>query len=364
MKRCLFILFFLVIEVAFSQENDNASALEFSYFRGNTLLHSPDLAHLISGHPEGVVVSFSKKTNGKKVWHSLYNYPDYGGYFLFQDFKNEFLGKNYAIGVHYNFYFLKRAMVFKIAQGIALSTNPYSRETNSKNTAFGSKIMGNINFMLNYKKDNCLGNLGFQTGFIFTHFSNGRIKSPNSGINTLNFNLGLTYSIDNNQVKNTTATPTELDFSEPIKYNLVLRSGVNQSPIVGSGSYPFYHFSCYADKRLNKKSAVQLGTELFLSNFNKEFINYQSIAYPSKNIDPATDYKRVGVFVGHELFINKISLEAQLGYYIYQPYKYDIPVYDRIGMKYYINDKIFTGFSLKTHGFLAEAMEFVVGVRL
>lgn len=363
MKRCFSILFLLFLEFSFAQDTNDTNAMEVNYFRGNILLHAPDLAHLVSGHPEGVLLSFSKKTNGKEAWHSLYNYPDYGGYFLFQDFKNEFLGKNYAVGVHYNFYFFKRTMLFKIAQGIALSTNPYHKETNSKNSAFGSKIMGNINLALNYKKENCLGNLGFQTGFIFTHFSNGRIKSPNSGINTLNFNIGFNYNLEDRIQKVQDTVTTGLHFNQPIKYNLVVRTGVNQSPIVGSGSHPFYHLSFYADKRVNKKSAIQVGTEVFFSNYNKEFIRYQSIAYPSKNIDPNTDYKRVGFFIGHELFINKISLEAQLGYYIYQPYKYDIPIYDRLGMKYYFNDKIFTGFSLKTHGFLAEAMEFVMGVR-
>ena len=88
------------------------------------------------------------------------------------------------------------------------------------------------------------------------------------------------------------------------------------------------------------------------------------MAYPEQNLDPNTDYKRVGVFVGHELFINRISLEAQIGYYVYQPYKFDIPVYDRLGMKYYITKKLFTGLSIKTHIFLAEAMEFLIGVRI
>ena len=109
---------------------------------------------------------------------------------------------------------------------------------------------------------------------------------------------------------------------------------------------------------------MQLGSELFLTTSNKEYINFQSIAYPENHIDSNTDYKRVGIFIGHELFINRISLETQLGYYIYQPFKSEQPIYDRLGMKYYITNKFFTGVSVKTHGFLAEAMEFVIGVRM
>ena len=102
------------------------------------------------------------------------------------------------------------------------------------------------------------------------------------------------------------------------------------------------------------------------NDFNsiKDYIKYKSNAYPELNIDPNTDFKRVGLFVGYELFVNKISLEAQVGYYVYRPFIDDIAVYDRIGFKYHFNPKIFTSFSVKTHMFFAEALEFGVGVRL
>ena len=347
-----------------AQNLKDSDAIEVNYFTGNIIRHAPDLAHLITGHPESILLSFSKKTHGNKEWQSVYNFPDYGVYFLYQDFKNQFLGHNYAIGMHYNFYFQKRNLVLKIAQGVAMASNPHDNVTNSKNGAFGSKFLGNVNFGLNYKKDNILDKFGLQAGFMFTHFSNARMKSPNSGINTFNINLGLNYNFDKVANKPIDSTSLNIKFKQPIKYNFVLRSGINESPIVGSGSHPFYHLSFFADKRLNRKSAIQFGTELFLTNSFKDFIKYQSVAYPNLNINQNTDYKRVGVFVGHELFINRISLEAQIGYYVYQPFKYDIEIYDRLGMKYYITDKIFTGVSIKTHGFLAEAMEFSIGVRL
>lgn len=347
-----------------AQEFNDSNAFEVNYFTGNVMKHAPDLTHLITGHPEAVMFSFSKKTHGKEEWHAIYNYPDYGAYLLYQDFKNQYLGQCYALGAHYNFYFLKRNLMLKIAEGIAMTTNPHDNVTNSKNNAFGSKILANSNFFLNYKKENLIDRFGIQAGFVFTHFSNGRIKSPNSGINTYNINFGINYNFDKIQQNAPDTTFTRVKFTQPIKYNIVLRTGINESPIIGSGTHPFYHIGVYADKRLNRKSAVQFGTELFLTNSFKEYIKYQSVAYPEENLDPNTDYKRIGVFIGHELFINRISLEAQVGYYVYQPYKYDIPVYDRIGMKYYISDKIFTGVSIKTHGFLAEALEFAVGVRL
>lgn len=358
----LFVFFFPVL--IFAQKFENSKAIDVSLFKGNVLPHSLDLYQLITGHPEGIMVCFSKKTHGNKEWHSIYNYPDYGAYFLYEDFKNEILGKNYAVGGFYNFYFINRNMNFKIAQGIAITTNPYDKETNSKNKAFGSRVMANINFALNYKKENIIDKLGLQAGLVFTHFSNGRFKSPNSGINTYCLNLGLNYNFENISNKKIDTIVSKKDYKEIIKYNFLFRTGFNESPVIGSGQKPFYHFGFYADKRINRKSALQLGTELFLTTSFKELIKFRSIAFPETQVDINTDYKRVGIFIGHELFINRISLETQVGYYIYRPFNFDIPIYDRVGIKYYISKKVFTGFSLVTHGFLAEAVEFVVGVRI
>ncbi len=364
MKNKFSLLFILFSFIAFGQQLDDTNAIELSFLRGNIMPHSPELYHLITGHPEGFLLSFSRKTHGKEAWQKLYNYPDYGGYFIYQDFKNEILGKNYAIGAHYNFYFLNRKLQFKIAQGIAMTTNPYDKVENSKNRAFGSKYMGNTNFMLNFRKDHIVDGLGLEAGFFFTHYSSGRFKSPNSGLNTYGVNLGVNYDFCKKQTKTVDTVSISNKFKEPIKFNFVFRSGFNESIVIGSGQKPFYHIGFYADKRISRKSALQLGTELFMTTSIKEYIKFRSIAYPDDNIDANTDYKRVGIFVGHELFINRISLETQLGYYVYRPFDLDVSIYDRLGIKYYWTPKIYSGIAVKTHGFLAEATEFSVGVRL
>jgi Lipid A 3-O-deacylase (PagL) len=347
--------------LAFAQENTNA--ISFSGFRGNVLKHTQDLGHLVTGHPDGFLVNFDKQTNGGKEWHKAFNYPDYGAYFMYQDYKNEFLGTNLAAGLHYNFYFLNRNLQFKIAQGITYNNKPYDKITNSKNKAFGSRLDANINLGLNYKKDNIYENIGFQTGFLFTHSSNGRFKSPNSGINSFVFNFGLNYNFEKNRTFKISEKDTT-NYRQPIHYNLVFRIGLNESPVIGSGQFPLYHFAAYADKRLNRKSSLQLGAELFLTMSQKEYIKYKAISNFEKYTDPNTDYKRMGIMFGHELHINKLSIETQVGYYVYQPFKDDIAIYDRLGLKYYINKNIFAVGTLKTHLFYAEAFEFGVGYRL
>lgn len=357
-------LLLLLTTLASAQQFGDTEAFEVNVFRGNTMLHSPELVQVITGHPESVMLSYMRKTHGDEAWHDLYNFPDYGAYFLYQNFNSDILGKNYAVGAFYNFYFLRRHLMVKVAQGVAMTTNQYDPLTNYKNVAFGSKYMANSVFAVNYKKENLIGKLGIQTGLTFTHFSNGRLKSPNSGINTYNINFGVHYNFEDAPNKPNDSVKFKMKFTEPIRYNVLLRAGFNESLSVGSGQKPFYHIGFYADKRINRKSALQLGTELFLTTSFKEYIRFRAIAFPEEPIDANTDYKRVGIFVGHELFINRISIEAQLGFYVYDPARLDTPFYDRLGMKYYLTKNIFTGVSVKTHGFLAEALEGVIGIRL
>ncbi|MUU77832.1 acyloxyacyl hydrolase [Winogradskyella endarachnes] len=360
----LFVSFLLFSSIVLSaQKETNNAYLDFNYFGGNIALHNNDILHLIKGHPEGFILSYNKKTFGKKAWEQRFGYPDYGVSFIYQDLKNEILGNNYALYAHYNFYFLKRNLVLRIGQGLAYNTNPYDKLENPKNIAFGSDILSSTYLMFNYRRERLFNRFGLQGGLTLSHYSNGNVKAPNTSVNTIALNVGLTYNLEQQDPEYITDLSNE-KFTENLKFNLAFRSGVNQSDVIGSDQFPFYIFSGYADKRLNHLSALQLGVDVFFSNFLKELIYYKSVAFPEEDVSGDEDYKRVGLFVGHELFINKMSVISQLGYYVYYPYDFEGRSYIRVGLKHYFGNKLFGAVTLKSHGAKAEAIEFGVGVRL
>ena len=218
--------------------------------------------------------------------------------------------------------------------------------------------------MLQFKKEKVLGNFGFQSGLLFTHFSNGSTKSPNTGINTLAINAGIIYDV---QPDFTRHPKREIDNSgEKIKYNFTARTGCNET-FVNAGLKPFLHLGFHIDKKINKKSALQLGTDFFINESRREYINYSRIAYQldKKPVPENVDYKRAGLFIGHELFINKFSIETQIGHYVYQPVVLeDEGLYARLGIKYYFTENLFSSFHVKTHYFQAENLEIGLGLRL
>ncbi len=364
MRHYLYLVLLFFYCLAFSQNvKEKRYFVEANYFYGNILPHNNAIKHLITSHPEGVLLGVNRKTDGAAAWQSDYNFPDYGLSFQYQANKNEALGDLYGLYGHYNFYFLKRNLQFRIGQGIAYSTNPYDKETNFRNFAYSTRLMPSTYFMLNYNKQHIWKGVGFQAGLLFVHHSNANMKAPNTSTNTLAFTAGLNYNFDKQEPEYTVVKDTSR-FTEPLRYNLVFRSGVNESDVIGSGQYPFYVASAYLDKRINRKSAFQLGADVFWSRYLKEYIRYMAIAYYEKNKDPDVDYKRAGVFIGHELFVNRLTFEAQLGYYVYNPAKIYGPFYQRIGLKCYLTDNVFGALSLKTHAAKAEALEFGLGIRL
>lgn len=364
MQKVISFLFLTYTCLVFAQDvKTHTSTFDINYFRGNIALHNDDILHLIKGHPEGFILSYNTKTYGYNDWEQRFNYPDYGVSFSYQNLKNDILGTNYAIYGHYNFYFLNRNLMLRVGQGLAFTTNPYDRETNHKNIAFGSKFMSSTYVMLNYKKEKIIDKFGLQAGVSLIHYSNANVKAPNTSINSITLNVGVTYSIESEEPEYIDTIKDE-KFSQPIKYNFVFRTGINESDAIGTGQFPFYILSAYADKRINHKSAFQFGTDVFFSNFLKEYIKYRAAAYPEEEVNADADYKRLGVFVGHELFVNKLSLVTQVGYYAYYPYDFEGRTYFRVGLKRYFKDKWFAALTLKSHSAKAEAVEFGFGIRL
>ncbi|MCX2719133.1 acyloxyacyl hydrolase [Lentiprolixibacter aurantiacus] len=361
---CYGILFCSVLGWAQQQKASPVYTLEINPFYGSILRHNTDVSHLIREHPTGFILGFSQKTFGNREWEQEYGFPDTGFSFIYQDMKTTTLGENFGLYGHYNFYFLRRTLQFRIGQGIAYNTNPYDKNLNFRGNAYGSHLMSSTYLMLNYYREDIIQNLGFRAGISLVHYSNANVKAPNTSTNTFALNAGLIYRIGEPQSFIIREKADKENFKEPWHYNLVFRSGINESDVINSGQFPFYILSVYADKRLNRKSGLQFGTEVFFSNFLKELIRFQALAFPEFDVQEDDDYKRVGLFVGHELYVNKISVVTQLGYYIYYPFDFEGRVYSRIGIKRYFGSKWFGAITLKSHAAKAEAIEFGIGIRL
>lgn len=367
MTRIAPFLLLLCSFISFGQDEkpEKYYSLDANYFYGSIIEHNPDIAHLITDHPNGFVLSFNRKTYGLEKWEARYNYPDFGYSFIYQDMKNTYLGENYSVYGHFSFYALKRLLMFRIGQGIAYTTNPYDPDTNYINNAYGTRLLSSTYLMGNIKKENIIGGLGINAGVTIIHYSNADLGSPNHSTNTFTLNLGLNYVLDHENHPDYIPRGAKEKYTEPFHYNFSIRSGFNTTGVVGSPRLPFLTISAYADKVLNRKSTLQGGAELFFSRSLEEFIDYRAAAFPQMDLSGEEDAKRVGLFLGHQLTFNKMSLITQLGYYVYYPYtEYVEQVYNRVGLQRKFSDDWWGSVTVRSHGANAEAVEFSIGYRL
>jgi len=342
-----------------SEKNNNFS-IEVSYLNGNILEHNPDIGALINQRNNSVFVKYNRKTTNE-TWAQYYNRPDWGFSGLYQDLGNEVLGKNIAAYGHYNFHFLKRNLELSVGTGIAYNTNPYDPETNFRNVAYGSHLMSTTFFGLSYKRPRILANWGLETGIHLFHFSNGRLRTPNTSTNVLGFSLGLNYDpIESNF--DPLAKPAA--FSEPIRFNAQLLGGANENSVIGNGRHPFLGVQFFVDKRFSYKSSVQFGAELFASQAMRDYIEYRAAAFPEDGLNGDEDSNRIGIFAGYELRVSEVAIFVHLGYYIYYPVDFEGRIYDRLGIKRYIGKHFYGSVAVKAHAAKAEALEFGIGYRL
>lgn len=364
-KHWIYGLIFLVSLSLDAQEKDNASSyIELQYFYGTIIEHAPELKPIIQAHPTGFLFSWNKKKLNDSQFGHAFNFPDVGFSISYQDFKTEILGEVYAAYAHYNFYLLDRnsKQNLKLSSGFGLgyASSPFDKIENSKNWAIGSTFVASVFLKLNYDHQYLIDQFGVNAGFSLIHYSNGSFKAPNLGVNTVAATVGINYNFDPiRSAPDRTIIKEELN--SKFKINAVLRGGVNESLVNGSGLYPFVTLSGFVDKQLTYVSTISFGTDLFFSSFLKDYIEWDNIQKGTP--EESADWKRIGLFAGYEMNMEHFSVLAQIGYKVYYPYEYVSRIYERFGFRKRFNAHFYADLTLKINMFRAEGLEFGFGYR-
>lgn len=312
--------------------------------------------------PIGVELRFNKQKTGEAYWEKLFNYPQTGWSLTWINHRNTYLNHTIAINRYVNCVFLRRKffeMYLKLSQGAMVATNIYERGSD-KNAKYNNAIGQHLNFSEEFG----LGitvypskKLAINIGATAIHYSNGAMAQPNDGLNLLMFNVGLSYL---NQSRK------DIVFSEPVKPDFDKRVKLNINPGVGfkqlnrndEVKYQLFTFSLYADKMLTRVNAINLGIDVYVNGAEKKVASMYG-SYAGK------DYKRIGISAGHELFIGKVGLLTQVGYYVYSPIPSNSNFYQKFGFKYYLNELFFTTFTAKIYNMeISDEIAWGIGMRL
>ncbi len=358
-KRLLLLLFLSAGLAAKAQLVKRPVIIETKVHTGMILPFYKALNYLIQDDIYGFDLSLSFPAYGNDYWEKLYHYPRQGvGYSYWSLGNNKVLGKAYALYSYINIPVFKKPEKFffnyQISFGGAYLSKKFDKYDNPLNRAIGSHLNVYIRLGLDGKiKLSPRCELVAEAGA--THFSNGKTRSPNYGVNAGSFSLGLNYMFQNDGI-----TLQDPEIPEIIKRNV-------QSVVFSAGSkvydnllgkrYLLSSVSYNLERFTDHKRKIGLGADFFYDGSISE-------ALATEDGTPERDFSkliRFGLHASYAVRYKQLMMGIQLGHYIYSKYTVLTPVYSRISVQYLLTENIFGNISIKSHMGKADCLEWGIG---
>ncbi len=344
---------------AFAQAQKNY--WEVSYARGSIIEHRKLIEFLYKDYPKLYTLGWHRTAaNDSLSWQERYNYPDQGIVLQYGDFNNEHIGNTLAANYTTTFYLRHRnaqhQYTLQLGFGAVYNTHPLNFDHDVSNIVMSTHVLYSQYVRLAYTVPFLTGKLGFSAGLGFTHYSNGAIKKPNLGLNTVLLTLALRYQQQGKPepyFRHKHRPDLDTVFTKIHGY-VNAGFGYHES-MPHIGRKPVFNLSVNLSKRFNYGNGMQGGVAFYNSQSFKEYALYQAVSGTEQTDIKPKDHKQISVFAGYEMFFDKISFTSKLGYYVYRPLKAKTAVYTVIGFKRYFNNyKSALSIDLKVHNFEAD----------
>lgn len=328
-------------------------------------------------HYFGAAVRIARQTTGTQLWQQLYDYPEYGiGFYSAQLRNTPNLGNPYAFYGFFNAPFFrinKLCLNYELGLGFAFNWKHYNPLTNPGNVAISAD--GSVYLDAGIDLKYAIGKrFELGVGYGFTHFSNGRIKLPNKGLNTGAAKITLAYDLFNEPIQY--PKPEKPNYKGNYEWIISAYAGMQNVVYLGTDvnvvtamkgiNLPVYGISNTLNKQVSYKSKIGLG---FTMGYNGSQSS-QIIVESGKLDEQETSFGRhlsVSIFPSYELVIDRLSVVFQPGLYIYREKTTNMSpsFFQRIGFKYHFTENTFAGISLRASKFyISEFIEWTVGHRI
>ena len=331
------------------------------YHHGIVVPHHANMVYFIDDFSRGVEFNYGIWRYDSEGWQQYYNYPEVGVGFLYNSYGNpDIYGQGMALYPYLHFPIVRKpkfVLKNKVALGLGYTNNPFHYEENPKNHIFGARLNAFLGFGL-YAGYRLFDHWSVYVSGALNHMSNGAIRKPNNGINTLTLAVGTRYHFLEDplpELKKKAAPPrNHRDVQIFLNYG---RSQANDFDfnIYSSGSLSINHL-WYKSAR----SAWSAGADFI-------YFGAAPYAYDHPDLDkkvPHPERTFAGVFGGRHWIMGNTSFFVQLGAYLYSYLDPPQPVYPRLGIRHRITDRLIGNFSVKASFFRSEFIELGLGYRI
>jgi len=370
-QKLILLIFGIAIAISVQAQEVQKRTYHFVELKphfGQPIIYSDSLTSTLNKSFFAGDVRWGVQTNGERNQDQFLAFPTYGiGLYHAYLSSPDTLGRPWAL------YFFYSAPIFRTerftfgyeaALGVAWNFAKFDPETNSKNDLIGSAVNAYFNggLFLKYKLTN---RFDIGAAVDFTHFSNGAMQTPNKGMNLRGGNVSLAYHFTPRVKKGILAGRAELkpkDLGGIEKYN-----EININAAIGGkattkeyGSGPKYFASSLIvdfNRRYSWIGKFGAGLDwIYDSSLSED--------YEGEENTPHSKYMFLGLHLGHELIISKVSVVTQAGTYLIKGTPAKGWFFFRLQLKYSFTPNWSASIALKTaNGFKADFIEFGIGHR-
>lgn len=336
----------------------NGLRLEAKYQYGFVMPHSGTIRYLLMGNIQSAEISLSTRSNGRHAWENLYRYPRYGLAYNYTEFGNpEILGEAHAIFAYQDLSFYRSvsnfSLNYQVGFGIGYFTNGYHPYNNPLNLAISSRANVFISFDLiaryrvNQKNE-------LKAALELAHYSNGKTRSPNLGLNGIFFSTSWIHALKNER---------KLPFAKRPIYKrhlpeLIVNIGGKRDDLLNDKVY--FVTTAIGDYYYMYSPRYGFGAGI-------DFMHDPSITIVRQSRDKlginTEENYQFGPHLGFRIKYHKFNIVINGGYYLYAKFLKYTPFYTRVGMRYELNDKILLNLTLKAHRAIADYIEWGAGYR-
>lgn len=364
--QLFFILLFGFISIVVNAQKQRPKHfyLQTQGFYGTPIIYSDSLDKTLQTPFFAGSFRLGVQSDGEIVQNQKLGFPRYGIGVFHAHLNKDTLGSPWAAYLFTDLPIIrKNKFLLSVDMGAGLGWNfsKFDSITNDQNDLIGSDITAYFSFgaIASYRISN---RFIIDIGAELIHFSNGKIQTPNKGMNLYAAHIGTSYLFNmpkSGEFKYATLEKKEI--TPIVKYNeldfTLSFGGKATEHEYGTGPiYPIYDLVLNFYRRYNWIGKYGGGIDLMYDSSLKE--DYTTDVSASKLM-------YVGITVAHELYFSKFVFQTNIGTYLYKGTPAKGKFYFRIGWKYYFTEDFYGNITLKTaNGFKADFIEFGLGYSL
>lgn len=323
-----------------------------------------------------LAIRLVNRTSGEREWERRFLNPRYGlGVYVADYYEPEQIGRPIALYGFFNAPFYrdeKLSFNYEFGFGFTFNWRSFDPVTNQYNVALGAGRSFLIDAGVNARYA-LSPLLSVELGASLTHFSNGGIKQPNFGINTIAPRLLLSRNLrPAEHYQHSGITKDHLPTNE---YLLTVFGGgknllydsldVDLAAKWEGLDFPVFGVNAVYHRHLTYKTKVGFGLGLSYDGSIAAQIAVDEgelEAVPT----PFGDKLQVNAFLSYELAIHRMAILLEPSFYLHRKATISqSPVFhQRIGVKYYFLDDVSLGITLRSYKFhVSDFVEWSVGYR-